>query len=220
MKKDADKTSAGLFEVIKMKESITTLAIIALLVSAQPVGAESISAIAVAAQTLRGNIAWPEPPACDSDARFVAQNSQNTITQAKLSEIAARKGKSKEVREFASRMLEQSNMDTGFLQTFADAKDVDMSVTLDPAHQWRVTRISKLPKDIFNVAYLAQLNEDQLEELGALDSAPQILDPTLKAWAEQRKATLAHAIVAAGWVGVRRHADRVHVASNHPHTNM
>ena len=191
------------------EELITTLAIVGVLLGGQSVRAQSISASSEA-QTLRGNIVWPMA----NEAKFVAENTQNTITQAKLSEIAARKGRSNEVRGLASQMLDQNNMATASLQTLAGAKSVIMPYALDSAHQWRVTRITDLPKDIFNVAYLAQLNEDQVEELSALENLPANLDPSLKTWAEQRKDALRNDIVRGAWVGVKRHADRVHVAVN------
>jgi hypothetical protein len=117
-------------------------------------------------------------------------------------------------------MLDQNNIETCSLQTFVDAKSLNVSVALDPAHQWRVTRISDLPKDMFNVAYLAQLNEDQVEELAALENQSANLDPSLKAWAEQRKATLRSDIVEGGWVEVKRHPDRVHVATTEPESEL
>jgi Domain of unknown function (DUF4142) len=184
-----------------MKELIVVSIALGFLLMGQSSSAQSVSA-PVESQALRGVLIWPEGSTVSPESQFVMDHVQNSATQAKLSEIAARKARTQRCRNFAQRNFVENNMIATSLLHIAALKGIPLPAFI-AVDQQRVNSISDLPKGVFTEAYLAVLSENQFNELLGMEYAnrPANLNPRLQAWADQRMAFLSNDIVEASYVG-------------------
>jgi len=184
-----------------MKELIVASIVLGSLLVGQSSSAQSASA-PVDSQALRGVLIWPEDSTVSPDSQFVMDHIQNSMTQAKLSEVAARKARTQRCRKFAQRNFVENNLVATSLLHIAAFHGIPLAA-FNAVDQQKVNSISDLPRDVFTEAYLAELTENQGNELLGMDysNRPANLLPRLQAWADQRTAFLSSDIVEGSYVG-------------------
>ena len=158
-----------------------------------------------------------------TDSQVLVNSRMKEAAQARLSQIALQKSKSHKIKAYANRILLENDLAAGRVETMATADGlIFIPGELANCDQDRVNRISDLPKDVFNQAYLSDLNEVQLEERHNLQNLPPTTDPSVRQWAEQRKAALDNDVIDAGCLSIKRSKEeaRARVARVAPDTAM
>jgi putative membrane protein len=117
-----------------------------------------------------------------NDAEFVRTAAQGGMTEVKLGELAALKGKREDVKRFGELMVTDHTKINDTLKSFALLKGITLQDQLDATHAGVVDRISTLEGDQFEKAYIDEMVKDHKKDLGEFqEEAKAVKDPELKA---------------------------------------
>jgi len=117
-----------------------------------------------------------------NDAEFIRKAAQGGMTEVKLGELAALKGKREAVKKFGRRMITDHTKIADTLKSLALLNGITLQDQLDATHAGVVDRISTLEGDQFDKAYIDEMVKDHKEDLGEFrEEANAAKDPDLKA---------------------------------------
>jgi putative membrane protein len=117
-----------------------------------------------------------------NDAEFIRKAAQGGMTEVKLGELAALKGKRDAVKKFGQRMITDHTKITDTLKSLALLNGITLQDQLDAAHAGVVDRISTLEGDQFDKAYIDEMVKEHKEDLGEFrEEAKTANDQDLKA---------------------------------------
>jgi predicted outer membrane protein len=191
------------------------------LISGQQALADTVTQTTVTTNVLNGSVMLS--PDILTDSQVLVNSRMKEAAQARLSQVALQKSKSDKIKAYANRILLENDLAAGRVETMANSDGmIFIPGELANCDQDRVNRISDLPKDVFNQAYLSRLNEVQLEERENLQNLPPTIDPSVRQWAEQRKAALDSDVIDAGYLFIKRSKEeaRARVAAVAPDIAM
>ena len=116
-----------------------------------------------------------------NDAEFVRKAVQGEMTEVRLGELAAQKGKRDDVKKFGEQMVTDHTKINDSLKSLALLKGITLQDALDPAHAGVVDRLATLESDQFDKAYIDEMVKDHKEDIGAFrEEAKVVKDSDLK----------------------------------------
>ena len=105
-----------------------------------------------------------------ADKDFILAAAQGGLTEVTLGELAARKGKRDDVREFGRLMVKDHAAINADLKALAAQQSVILPNSLDTEHQGMVDRMSKLTDAEFDDAYIGAMIADHKEDAKAFQT--------------------------------------------------
>jgi predicted outer membrane protein len=95
-----------------------------------------------------------------ADQNFILAAAQGGMTEVKLGELAAQKGKRDDVKEFGQMMVKDHTAINDDLKALAAQKGVTLPDSLDAKHQGIVDKMTALTGSEFDNAYVADMIKD------------------------------------------------------------
>lgn len=105
----------------------------------------------------------------DNDRAFVEKMGQANIAEVKLGQLAAERAANAQVKQFASRMVNDHQKANGELKQIASKMAVQLPADLDAKHQELYDRLSKLKGPEFDREYMQAMVDGHQEVLQALE---------------------------------------------------
>lgn len=91
-----------------------------------------------------------------ADRKAITDMGMANMAEVELGKLAQSKTQNAEVKEFASKMVEDHGAALAEVQTLAQAKGVTLPTALDAKHKAMATRLEKLSGDAFDKTYVKQ----------------------------------------------------------------
>lgn len=91
-----------------------------------------------------------------ADRKAITDMGMANMAEVELGKLAQSKTQNAEVKEFATKMVEDHGAALGEVQTLAQAKGVTLPTALDAKHKAMATRLEKLSGDSFDKTYVKQ----------------------------------------------------------------
>jgi len=121
----------------------------------------------------------------DQDRAFVDKAAIRGMFEVQAGHLAAKSSDS-QVRNFASRMVQDHSAAGDELKRIVDAKGISLPDALDDKHQQLLTKLGALDGAAFDREYVQEMVDDHDEDARAFAEAGRTLnDPELKAFAEK-----------------------------------
>jgi putative membrane protein len=113
------------------------------------------------------------------------------MMEVKLGEIAEKKAKSEEVKEFGSMMVEDHGEANEKLMQIAQEKNLNIPREMDKKHKTTVDKLSGKSGSEFDKAYMKEMVQDHKKDIAKFEKATkQLQDNELKSWADDTLRTL------------------------------
>ncbi len=144
-----------------------------------------------------GEDKMPASPMADStqlssaDRRFVTEAAQGGMAEVKLGKLAEDRAQSKDVKEFARKMIDDHSKANDQLKEIAQKKGLTIPAKLDSKDQMTYDRLAKLSGADFDRAYMDAMVRDHDTDVNAFKKqAEGGQDTTIKEFAAQTLPTL------------------------------
>jgi putative membrane protein len=125
------------------------------------------------------------------DHEFLEKAAQGGLAEVKLGRLAIERGQSPAVKEFGRRMVADHTRVDHELRTLATKKGVTLPTRLDSHDQQTLDRLSKLPANEFDKAYLdAMLSDHETDVAAFQEQATSGTDSDIKSFASKTLPTL------------------------------
>ena len=132
------------------------------------------------------------------DTAFVTFAADAGMLEVQLGKLAATKGSSPEVKKFGESMVADHTKANDELKTLAEKKGLKVPVTLSAKSQKKYEELSTKAGADFDKAYADQMVKDHQAVIAKFKQESQAgNDAELKAWAEEKLATLEHHLMMA-----------------------
>ena len=167
-------------------------AAVALALTAAPAFAQSSQTHAQKPQTKGTSGAMNTPNAvAPTDAKFMKEAAHGGLAEVELGNLAKDKASNDQVKQFASRMVDDHSKANDELKTLAGNKNVQLPTTLDAKDQALKDRLSKLSGQEFDRAYMQAMVKDHRTDVNEFRKAStSAKDPDVKAFAAKTLPTL------------------------------
>jgi len=120
------------------------------------------------------------------DAKFLKKAAIGGMTEVKLGEVAQKKAKRADVKEFGAMMATDHGKAGDDLKTVASSKGVEVPSDLDSTHKATVDKLSALEGEAFDKAYIKDMVEDHEKDVKEFEQeVKSAKDPEVKAFAEK-----------------------------------
>jgi putative membrane protein len=125
------------------------------------------------------------------DRTFIAKAAMGGMAEVELGQLAKDKAESQDVKDFASRMVEDHGKANDELKGLADQKNVKFPTTIDKAHRSAKSMLEKTTGAAFDKAYMRDMVKDHTKDVAEFKKAvDHAKDPDLKSWIEKTLPTL------------------------------
>ena len=127
----------------------------------------------------------------DADRQFIVQAAQGGAAEVELGTLATQRAARPVVKEFGAKMVKDHGAANAELATLARAKGVDVSTTLDSAHQAVRDRLMAVQGADFDRLYMQEMVKDHTQDVAEFEQASQTAaDPDVRSWATAKLPTL------------------------------
>lgn len=118
------------------------------------------------------------------DKKFVKDAALGGLTEVELGKLAAQKATREDVKQFAQKMVDDHTKANDMLKQVASHDNIQIADSLDPKHQSRIDKLSKLSGENFDKAYVKdQLKDHQTDVKEFSAEAQNGTDPNVKKFA-------------------------------------
>jgi putative membrane protein len=135
----------------------------------------------------RGDSTMTEPA---TPKTFVSKAAQDGMTEVELGKLAASKAQSAEVKQFGQRMVKDHGKANSELEAIAKAKSLQVPKKLDAEHQSMVDELTGKSGAEFDSAYSHHMAAAHGKAVALFESASQLDDSELAAFAKKTLPTL------------------------------
>lgn len=116
--------------------------------------------LATAADNSKNNNALPR-----GDQNFVMEAAKGGLAEVELGNLAKEKAQNQQVKDFASRMVEDHSKANDELKTIASSKGVQLPATVDKSTQKEKDKLSKLSGAKFDREYMSHMVKDHKKDV-------------------------------------------------------
>jgi putative membrane protein len=128
-----------------------------------------------------------------STSDFVQKAAQGSMAEVALSNLARRRAADQDVRDFASRMVQDHSQANRQLHRLAWEKGLSVPTDMDFPHRIALTNLRNRSGEAFDRAYMRRMVDDHQSTLAMFRTyARNGADPDLRAWARQMLPALEH----------------------------
>lgn len=125
------------------------------------------------------------------DHSFVEKAAMGGMAEVELGNLAQQKASSDEVKQFASRMVQDHGKANDELKQIASAKGIQLPTALDKKHRGDIDRLGKMSGAQFDRAYMSHMVDDHKKDIADFKKeASGGKDSELKAFASKSLPTL------------------------------
>jgi putative membrane protein len=125
------------------------------------------------------------------DRAFVEKAAMGGMAEVELGTLAQQKASSAEVKQFASRMVQDHGQANGELKSIAASKGIQLPAALDRKHKGDVERLGKLGGAEFDRAYMRHMVDDHKKDVAEFKrAAGSAKDADIKGFAAKTLPTL------------------------------
>lgn len=125
------------------------------------------------------------------DHSFVEKAAMGGMAEVELGNLAQQKASSEEVKQFASRMVQDHGKANDELKQIASAKSIQLPTALDKKHRADIDRLGKMSGAQFDRAYMSHMVDDHKKDIADFKKeASGGKDSELKAFASKTLPTL------------------------------
>ena len=125
------------------------------------------------------------------DKKFVKEAALGGMTEVELGKVATQKGASDGVKQFGQKMVDDHTKANDQLKEIASKDNLEIPVSLDPKHQARIDKMSKLSGPEFDKAYIKDQLKDHEQDVSEFQKEAQNgTDPNVKQFAASTLPTL------------------------------
>ena len=126
-----------------------------------------------------------------ADTRFVKTASEGGLAEVQLSQLALKQSQNDDVRNFAQKMVDDHTKANDQLKEIASKDNLEIPASLDPKHQARIDKMSKLSGPEFDKAYIKDQLKDHEQDVSEFQKEAQNgTDPNVKQFAASTLPTL------------------------------
>jgi putative membrane protein len=130
-------------------------------------------------------------PARVDDKKFVKDAALGGMTEVELGKLALQKASSNDVKQFAQKMVDDHTKANDQLKQVATRDNMEIHGSLDPKHQSRIDKLSKLSGQEFDKAYVKDQLKDHESDVAEFNAEAQSgSDPNVKAFASSTLPTV------------------------------
>lgn len=127
----------------------------------------------------------------NADQQFVHKAAMGGMAEVELGNLAQQKAASDQVKQFASRMVEDHGKANDELKQIASSKSIDLPTALDKKHRGDVDKLAKLSGAQFDRAYMSHMVDDHKKDVSDFKKeASSGKDSDVKAFASKTLPTL------------------------------
>ena len=125
------------------------------------------------------------------DKKFLQEAAIGGLTEVELGKLAAQKASSDDVKKFGQKMVDDHSKANDQLKEIAGKESVEVPSSLDPKHQSRLDKLSKLDGPAFDKAYIKDQLKDHEHDVNAFQTEAQSgQNPNIKQFAASTLPTL------------------------------
>ena len=125
------------------------------------------------------------------DHSFVEKAAMGGMAEVELGNLAQQKASSDQVKQFASRMVQDHSKANDELKQIASSKGIDVPTALDKKHRGDVDRLGKLSGAQFDRAYMSHMVDDHKKDVSDFKkAASSAKDSDVKGFASKTLPTL------------------------------
>ena len=125
------------------------------------------------------------------DKKFVKDAAIGGMTEVELGKLATQKASNDAVKQFGQKMVDDHTKANDQLKEIAGKENVDVPSSLDPKHQARIDKLSKLSGPQFDKAYVKDQLKDHEQDVSEFQKEAQGgSDPNIKQFASTTLPTL------------------------------
>lgn len=125
------------------------------------------------------------------DQAFVEKAAMGGMAEVELGNLAQQKASSDEVKQFASRMVQDHGKANDELKQIASSKGIDLPTALDKKHRSDVDRLGKMSGAQFDRAYMSHMVDDHKKDVAEFKKASSSArDSDVKGFASKTLPTL------------------------------
>ena len=125
------------------------------------------------------------------DKKFVKEAALGGMTEVELGKVATQKGASDGVKQFGQKMVDDHTKANDQLKEIASKDNLEIPASLDPKHQARIDKMSKLSGPEFDKAYIKDQLKDHEQDVSEFQKEAQNgTDPNVKQFAASTLPTL------------------------------
>lgn len=127
----------------------------------------------------------------NADQPFVHKAAMGGMAEVELGNLAQQKAASDQVKQFASRMVQDHGKANEELKLIASSKGIDLPTALDKKHQGDVDKLAKLSGAQFDRAYMSHMVDDHKKDVADFKKAStSAKDSDVKGFASKTLPTL------------------------------
>lgn len=104
------------------------------------------------------------------DEAFITKAAQDSMTEARLGQLAVQNGKRDDVKKFGEQMATDQTRLSDDVKHLATLKGLVLSDQLDAAHAGVIDRLSTLQQDQFDKAFIDQMIKDHRDDVAGIQS--------------------------------------------------
>jgi len=146
--------------------------------------AQSVQETGTATATTTGATGGTSSALSPDDKEFISKAGMGGLAEVQMGNLALAKASSADVKAFGQRMVTDHSKANEELQQLATAKGVALPTELDAGHKATMNHLSSLSGAEFDKAYMKDMVEDHVEDVGEFDKAStSAQDSDLKSWA-------------------------------------
>jgi putative membrane protein len=99
------------------------------------------------------------------DRQFVAEAAMGGMTEVQLGQLAQEKGQSEAVKQLGRTLVNDHQQANQQLQSIAQAKQIDVSTSLDQQHQQKISQLQSKTGAAFDRAFLQEVVKDHTKDV-------------------------------------------------------